>query len=253
MRLKDFFEENRKFALAFSGGVDSAYLMYNAVKYGCDFRAYYVKTEFEPQFELRDALRLAESLDVDIKVIDHSILDSKDIMKNDIKRCYYCKKMILQTIIKEASKDGYKLLIDGSNASDNVDERPGSKALKELKVRSPLREASIYKKEIREKAKKAGLFNWNKPAYACLATRIPSGDTISTKKLLAIEEGEEFMKEMGFSDFRVRCIGDDMARIEILDKDFMRFFENHKKINTELGKYFKKILLDLEARDEEHS
>ena len=175
MNLQDFFTENRSAALAFSGGVDSAYLLYAGLKYGCDLTAYYVKAEFQPQFELDDAMRLAEQLGARMKVIRVSVLGDEDVRANGPRRCYYCKRQIFSKIMEAAQADGYSLLLDGTNASDDADDRPGMQALMELSVRSPLRECGLTKAQIRDFSKEAGLFTWDKPAYACLATRIQTG------------------------------------------------------------------------------
>lgn len=247
MNLYDFFNKNKRAAVAFSGGVDSAYLLYAAKQCGADVRAYYVKSVFQPQFELDDALRLAEELDVELKEIKVDVLAENEVASNPCNRCYYCKKIIFSEIIKAAKNDGLTLLLDGTNASDDVGDRPGMQALQELKVRSPLRECGLTKQEIRRLSKEAGLFTWDKPAYACLATRIPSGTEITKEKLFKTEQAENFLFDLGFKDFRVRMLG-DAAKLQVPADQFGKVLEKKKKIITELKKYYSSVLLDLEER-----
>ena len=249
MTLDRFFAENNKVAIAFSGGVDSAYLLYAAVKSGADAAAYYVRSAFQPQFEYDDAIALAGSIGANLRVIDIDVLSSPVIVRNPHDRCYYCKKMIMEAIRKAAEEDGYPLIIDGTNASDDVSDRPGVRALEEYGVRSPLRECSIAKEEVRKRSKEAGLFTWNKPAYACLATRISSGEIIDEEKLETTERAEDFLHSLGFSDFRVRMSG-SVARIQINKEQFPLMIENRELVVDTLKKLYDAVLLDLEARDD---
>ena len=221
MNLQQFFDQNKKIAVAFSGGVDSAYLLYAAKNAGCDVTAYYAKSEFQPRFEYDDALRLAASLDVKLVTIELSAFADKRITANDSSRCYYCKKLMLGEIIRSANADGYDIIVDGTNASDCEDERPGMKAGAELGIRSPLAMANLSKDEIRKLSKEAGLFTWNKPSYACLATRVRTGDPIVMEDLQITEALEEEIKKIGFVDFRVRMRKEDGKRnafFEIRDR-----------------------------------
>ena len=135
---KQFFKENPKAAIAFSGGVDSAYLLYAACRYAEKVKAYYVKTAFQPQFELEDARELVKELGADMKVLMVDVLCKSDVIENPPDRCYHCKKNLFAYIIEAAQKDGFGVLLDGTNASDDASDRPGMKALRELAVRSPL-------------------------------------------------------------------------------------------------------------------
>lgn len=247
MELKEFFEEHPKTAIAFSGGVDSAYLLYAACQYGADIRAYYVKTAFQPQFELDDARKLAEQLNVDMCIIELDVLASDVITMNPCDRCYYCKKMIFEAIFRRASEDGFSVLLDGTNASDDESDRPGMRALRELSVYSPLWECGLTKPEIRSLSKEAGLFTWDKPAYACLATRIMTGDVITEEKLAVTEAAEDYLFSLGFSDFRVRMLG-DAAKLQIPAGQLEKLLAYRENIITELKKYYTSILLDLEVR-----
>ena len=247
MDLKEFFEKNPKAALGFSGGVDSAYLLYAAKKCGADIQPYYIKTSFQPEFEYNDAATLAEKIGVSIKVIEHDILSDSIIRKNPVNRCYYCKRTLFTLLKEQAKKDGYTLIIDGTNASDDAGDRPGMKALKELSVRSPLRECGLTKNKIRELSKAAGLFTWNKPAYACLATRIPHGTAIAEDCLSRVENSENILMSMGFSDFRVRVFC-DAARLQVREEQFGKAADMREEIAKRLNPYFETILLDMNVR-----
>ncbi len=247
MDLSTFFQINNKLAIAFSGGVDSAYLLYTAVKSGADVRAYYVKSAFQPQFELDDALDFASDIGADIKILEADVLSNSKITQNPANRCYYCKQVIFTMIKKTAFEDGFTVLCDGTNASDDADDRPGMRALKELSVRSPLRECGLTKSEIRRLSKEAGLSTWNKPAYACLATRIPAGEVITSEKLQKTERAENYLFSLGFTDFRVRMPGNN-AKIQVPINQIEKVLENRENIVTELKKYYSSVLLDLEVR-----
>lgn len=246
-KIEKFFKENPKVALAFSGGVDSAYLLYAASKYGEDVTAYFVKSAFQPQFELEDAMRLAGELSAKIKVLAADVLEDIDVKANGPKRCYYCKKRIFSTIMENAARDGYSVLLDGTNASDDVNDRPGMQALKELSVKSPLRECGLTKDEVRRLSREAGLFTWDKPAYACLATRIPTGTEIYEADLIVTEKAEEDMMAMGFSDFRIRKIG-DTAKLQLPLSQMDRIMERREEVLDRLKRYYKNVTLDLEVR-----
>ena len=247
MTLHDFFEQNKKLALAFSGGVDSAYLLYAAVSAGCDVHAYYVKSAFQPEFELEDAKRLADELGAKMTVLKLDVLSDSVVTNNPANRCYYCKKKIFNKITEAALADGYEVLMDGTNASDDADDRPGMKALVELQVRSPLRECGITKSEVRSLSKEAGLFTWNKPAYACLATRIPAGTKITAEKLTATEISEKALSDLGFSDFRIRLSG-DTAKIQVREEQLEKLFLYRKEILEKLKPYYSAVTVDLEVR-----
>ena len=242
-----FFQENPCVAVAFSGGVDSAYLLYVAKQSGARIKAYYVKTPFQPQFEYDDALRLAGQLDIPVTALFLDVLQDEDIVSNPHNRCYFCKKRLFSAILKQAKQDGFPLVIDGTNASDDAADRPGMQALRELGVRSPLRECGLTKNEIRELSKAANLFTHDKPAYACLATRIPTGTPITDELLQKTERSEELLKELGFSDFRVRIIG-DRAKIQLRQDQLPLLLEHREVILSALKNDYKEVLLDLEVR-----
>lgn len=247
MNLSAFFKENPKAAVAFSGGTDSAYLLYAAKAAGADVGAYYVKSVFQPQFELEDAKCLCAELDVECKILTADVLADKAVRENPADRCYHCKKLIFTTIAEAAAADGYEMLLDGTNASDEEGDRPGMRALRELSVRSPLRECGFTKEEIRRRSREAGLFTWEKPAYACLATRIPTGEEITAEKLKSTEAAEDFLFSLGFTDFRVRRFG-EAARLQFPQEQLAEALKRREEIVKELKQYYRAVLLDMEAR-----
>lgn len=248
MTLNEFFKENPKTALAFSGGVDSSYLLYAARQAGAEVHAYYVKTAFQPEFEYEDAMGLAKQLGAQVTVLRLNALSDPQVAANPANRCYYCKQNIFGNIWRAARADGFTVLLDGTNASDHAGDRPGMKALQELQVRSPLREAGLTKAMIREKSREAGLFTWNKPAYACLATRIPTGVTITEEDLARTEWAESYLMNLGFSDLRVRLLG-TCARVQLPENQMDKFMEQREMILAALKTRYSGVLLDLEARN----
>lgn len=247
MTLLAFFKENPKAALGFSGGVDSSYLLYAGVQAGADIHPYYIKTAFQPQFELDDAERLCAQLGVPLTVLELDVLKNEAVTANPPDRCYHCKTALFGALSAQALADGYTLLLDGTNASDDAGDRPGMRALKELHVCSPLRECGLTKAEIRRLSREAGLFTWDKPAYACLATRIPSGDAITAEKLLATERAEAFLFSLGLTDFRVRNYR-GAARLQFPEAQLNAVLAHRAEILQELKKDYPAVLLDLEVR-----
>ncbi len=244
MNLNDFFSKHKKVALAFSGGTDSAFLLYSAIKNGADVTAYYVSSPFQPQFELQDAKRLAKELNAKLKIINVNLDGHSEILENSPLRCYYCKKNIFSSLIREAKKDGYSVILDGTNASDDIADRPGFKALLEFGVLSPLRECGLTKDEIRKMSKEVGLFTFNKPSYSCLATRIPTGNQITNSLLNKIERAENLLFALGFSDFRFRIIDDNSAKIQVQKAEFTKAQDLLNKIRRELQNDFEGIIID---------
>lgn len=245
--LSDFFARHPKVAVAFSGGVDSAYLLYEAKKCGTQVQAYYVKTPFQPQFEYSDAVKLAAQLDVPLQVIVLDVLSDGTICQNPKNRCYFCKKRILTAILGQANKDGFTVILDGTNASDDASDRPGMQALQELGVLSPLRLCGLTKQQIRTLSKEAGLFTHDKPAYACLATRVPTGTPITREILTATERSEEFLQDLGFSDFRVR-FWHGSAKIQLPEAQLPLLLQHRQAILAKLKQDYNTVLLDLEVR-----
>lgn len=247
MNLTDFFAKNPSVALGLSGGVDSAYLLYAAVKNHAKVQPYFVKTSFQPAFELEDAKKLCAQLEIPLRVIPLDILSVEAVRSNPADRCYHCKAALFSALKAQASVDGYPLIIDGTNASDQVEDRPGMQALKELSVRSPLRECGLTKAQVRELSRKAGLFTWDKPAYACLATRVPTGQLLDQAELWKIEKAEEYLAAQGFRDFRIRVFH-GAARIQLKPEQMENALCQREVLTEGIKNYFPIVLLDLEGR-----
>ena len=247
MDLHIFFTENPRTALAFSGGTDSAYLLYAARTAGAEVRPYFIKTAFQPAFELADARRLAEELGVELTVIEADVLSDPVVAANPPDRCYHCKRAIFSRLCAQARAEGFPLVIDGTNASDDAGDRPGMRALREMGICSPLRLCGITKGEVRRRSREAGLFTADKPSYACLATRIPTGEPLTAELLGRIERAEEQMARLGFSDFRLRFFH-GAARLQLTEEQLPRAIERREELREALGESFSAILLDLQER-----
>lgn len=248
MTLKSFFEENSRAAIGFSGGVDSVYLLYAAKQCGAHIKAYFVKTQFQPEFEYLDAKKAAAEIGAEFEVIDIDILSCGEISSNPSDRCYRCKRQIFGAVCERAAEDGFTLVLDGTNASDDAGSRPGMRAINELGVRSPLRECGLTKDNIRKLSKKASLFTWDKPSYSCLATRIPAGEIITPELLYKIEKGENALAQLGFEDFRLRYFR-GAAGLQLRSRDLPKVFALRSEISARLSPYFDKVFVDLQTRD----
>jgi uncharacterized protein len=224
-RLISFIKSKGYCAVAFSGGVDSSFLCHAAHEaVGDKAIAITVVSPMLPKSEISAAKNVAEEIGLSHYLIVEDEIDD-DVAKNPKDRCYHCKKIEFRAIMDEARKHGVHTVFDGSNLDDLGDYRPGLKALAELKIDSPLREAQLTKNEIRELSKRFKLPTWNKPAFACLASRIPYGDSIDRDKLSRIEKAEEVLREKGFVQFRVRLHG-NIARLEVAPDERKKFFDD---------------------------
>ncbi len=245
--LEKFFRENNKVAIGFSGGVDSSYLIYMAKKHCEKPIAYYVKSQFQPEFEYLDAKKLADFVGIEMRVIEVDVLKDEKVVKNPANRCYYCKCGIFSAILERAKADGFNLVIDGTNASDNQGDRPGMVALRELSVMSPLRDCLLTKLDIRKLSREVGLFTSDKYSYACLATRIAPLVEISKELLEKIEVCEDFLTQLGFKDFRLRTDG-LIARLEITKEDNALYLERETDIENFIKAHFSKWVLEEKRR-----
>ena len=248
MELREFFALHPRVALAFSGGVDSSYLLYAALRWAEDVGVYYVRSAFQPEFEVRDALRLAGELGAEVKLLRADVLSCPAVAANPADRCYHCKTNIMSTIRAAAAADGYPLVIDGSNASDQISDRPGFRALEEQGILSPLRLCGLDKATIRSLSREAGLFTWDKPAYACLATRIPTGERITPERLAAVEAGEAALAAMGFTDFRLRT-PERRAWLQFTAEQLPEARARFDEIRAALAPYFAEIAIDPKERE----
>ncbi len=246
--LDSILKELGSFVVAFSGGIDSSFLLHRAKSLdSLKVTAVTIRTPYIPSREVNEAVSFAQS-----HGIEHHILDIEfpgSIRHNPTDRCYFCKKILFTELVSFAEQNGFKYVTDGTNADDSVEIRPGLRAINELNIRSPLAEAGLTKDEIRELAKKAGLHIWNKPAMACLLTRIPYNTEVTGETLNMIEQAEDILFEKGYPGARVRWHG-DVARIECLPGKVDKIFNDPRKqqIVFELKKLgFRYITLDLEG------
>ncbi|MBE0068456.1 ATP-dependent sacrificial sulfur transferase LarE [Thermoanaerobacterium thermosaccharolyticum] len=257
MRLEEKYENLKKYikelgsaVIAFSGGVDSTFLA-KVCKDVLNDRCLAVTATSStyPEREFKEALELAKEIGIRHKIIKSEELEIEGFSKNPIDRCYYCKSELFSKLKKVADDEGMEYVLDGTNADDTGDFRPGRRAAKELGVKSPLLECGFTKDDIREMSKRLGLPTWNKPAYACLSSRFPYGQEITSEKLSMVEKSEEYLLNLGFVGFRVRHHG-DIARIELNpDQINMMMDENiRKKVVSKLKEIgFKYVSLDLEG------
>ena len=235
-KLKRIISGYKSCLIAFSGGVDSSLLLKVASLVLPKNRLLAVTaiSPTYPKSELSNARKIAFELGVRHKIIKTDELDNIKFINNPVNRCYYCKKELFSELNNIAKRCNLNFVLDASNISDKSDFRPGSIAKKELKIKSPLVEAGLSKDNIRKLSRKLKLKNWNKPALACLASRIPYGDKISAKFLKQVEKAERYLQELGFSHTRVRHYN-DLCRIEVPQKDIKRLIGKQNLI-IEIGR-----------------
>ena len=237
-KLQNNIKNLEKAVIAFSGGVDSTLLAkvcYNIL--GENALAITAIAPFHSKREIEDAIKIANEIGIRHKTIKFDMCDIEDFKYNPWDRCYICKRKIFSKIKEIAHENGISSVLDGSNVDDVMDYRPGLKALRELSVKSPLKDADMTKSDIRQLSKDLGLSTWDKPALACLATRIPYGEEITKIKLKMIEESENYLENIGFKQFRLRYHG-NLARIEVAPDERTKLFdlELMDKISNELKK-----------------
>lgn len=215
--------------VAFSSGVDSTLLLYAAKEaLGDKVIAATATSCTFPERERNEAVDFCKKLGVKHVVIETDELATPGFKENPKNRCYICKKTLFQNFIDLAEKEGFAAVVEGSNVDDEGDYRPGLKAIAELDIKSPLRAAKLTKAEIRALSEEFDLPTYNKPSYACLASRFPYGELITKEKLALVDKGEQLLYDLGFKQFRVRIHGNSnfVARIELLPEDFGRLLES---------------------------
>jgi len=228
-----------KVVVAFSGGVDSTFLLKAAHDVLQDnVLAVIGSSETYPQREKAEALSLVREMGVRYLVIETTELNNPDFVNNSPQRCYYCKKELFSKMKKIAETEGIPYILDGSNYEDSQDFRPGIKAAVELGIRSPLKEVGLKKEEIRKLSKKLALSTWNKPSFACLSSRFPYYTKIESSSLKQVDRAEELLRNLSFSQFRVRHY-QQMARIEISSDEFSKIME--PTIRDKIISSFKKL------------
>jgi uncharacterized protein len=249
-KLKAVVSKLESVVVAFSGGVDStlvAKVCYDTLK--DKSMAVTARSETYPDFEFKESQKLADEIGIKHLVIDTSELAIEGFANNPPERCYFCKTELFGKLKEIAGEQGFLNVADGANLDDTQEFRPGLQASRELNVRSPLKETGLTKKDIREVSKFLNLPNWDKPAYACLSSRFPYGQSITEEKLSMVSEAEKYLRALGLIQFRVRH-HETIARIEVLPEDI--HILTNSPVREELSAKFKNIgftyvTLDLEG------
>lgn len=229
-RLAEYLKTLGSAAVAFSGGVDSTFLLKAAKDaLGDGAIAVTVQSCLIPNAEINEAAEFCKSENIRYIICGVNPFETEGFADNPPNRCYICKKKIFDVIKKAAAKHGVNTIIEGSNLDDNGDYRPGMKAIREAGVLSPLQTVGFTKKEIRHMSKALKLPTWDKPSFACLASRFAYGEAITEEKLSRVDRAERILHDAGFKQFRVRIHG-DIARIEVLPEDFLRLLEIRERL-----------------------
>lgn len=244
----EYLKSFESMAVAFSGGVDSAFLLYAAREaLGENVIAITASSGSFPERELKEAKEFCRQHDIRQFICKSEELKIEGFSSNPPNRCYLCKRELFDKIGQIAERENMNVVAEGSNLDDNGDYRPGLRAVAELGVKSPLREYGYTKQEIREESKRLGLPTWDKQSFACLASRFVYGETISEEKLRMVDKAEQFLLDLGFRQLRVRIHG-RLARIELIPEEFDRFMQEdvRSKVYEELKKLgFTYVTLDI--------
>ena len=236
--LREFFRSCKSAAVAFSGGVDSTFLLKVAhEELGEKAVAVTVVSPLIPKKEAQDAANFCKNENIRHFVLELDPLKIPGFKNNPENRCYICKREIFGRIKELAKENSIFTVCEGSNADDTGDYRPGMQAVRELGIKSPLLECGLTKNEIRILSKEMDLPCWNKPSAACLASRFVYGEEITEKKLKMVEKAEDFLREKGFLQQRVRIHGENLARIEVNKEDFEKIL----KVKEEISNYFRSL------------
>ncbi len=247
-RLKAILQSFPDVVIAYSGGVDSTFLLKVATDVLGDRAVGVIGVSPSlPEVELQEALAVARQLNMKVETIPTYEMEDENYTRNPADRCYFCKKELFSELFEFARERGFHVVADGTNVDDLGDYRPGLKAAAEFQVRSPLKEAGLHKTEIRELSRLLGLPTWNKPEMACLSSRFPTGIPITVRRLKQVEAAEAVLREAGFRQFRVRH-HETLARIEVAPEEWSRWQddalrEHIRKALQQLG--YRHVTLDL--------
>lgn len=238
-KLKNIIKGQNSAVVAFSGGVDSTFLLSVAAKVlGDKVVAVTAHSSTYPERELREAISFAEENSIRHRVITSEELDVEGFSDNPVNRCYLCKNELYEKIKAVADEEGMECIFEGSNVDDLGDFRPGMQAVREHGVISPLREAQLTKEEIRILSKEMGLKTWDKQAFACLSSRFPYGEKITKERLQMVDRAEQLLLDLGFNQVRVR-FHSNIARIEVTQQSFEKIIE--PSVREKIYNEFKKI------------
>jgi TIGR00268 family protein len=246
--LKKYFDDLQNVVIAFSGGVDSTFLLkvaYDAL--GDRVIAVTARSASFPQRELNEAMDFCRSEGIRHIVVDSEELDIEGFSHNPVNRCYLCKHELFEKMLAIAEQNNIQYVAEGSNMDDEGDYRPGLQAVVELQIKSPLREVGLNKEEIRAYSRQLGLRTWNKQSFACLSSRFPYGEEITAKKLGMVDRAEQFLMDLGFCQLRVRIHG-EIARIEVLPDEFEKVLSCRERITRAFKEYgFHYVTMDLQG------
>lgn len=247
--LKDYLRSLGSVAVAYSSGVDSTFLLKVAHDVlGEKAIAITASSRSFPERETNEAAEFCRANGIKQIAIESEELNIPEFRHNAVDRCYHCKKELFTKIITLAKQNGIEHVCEGSNMDDNGDYRPGLKAVAELGVKSPLRKCELYKEEIRTLSKQMNLPTWNKPSFACLASRFVYGEEITEQKLTMVEKAEQSLLDLGFKQLRVRIHGENLARIEVLPTELEKLLELRETVVKELRQAgFAYITMDLQG------